>query len=92
MVRVYKAGRRLPSGNGITSLLANPQWSATFLQNVPTVTRSMQICSRKTPFFVCSTLKAAMKAGTLPVENLPAGTIVEVWEAQTPEVFSAMRL
>ena len=88
MIRVYKAGRRLPAGNGIASLLANPQWSHTFLQDIPTVTRTMQVCSRRTPFFVCATLEAAIEAGIQPAGRLPQGTIVEVWEAETPEAFS----
>ena len=88
MTRVYKAGRGLPAGNGIYSLLANPQWSHTFLHGIPSVTQTMLVCFRKTPFFVCATLEAAIAAGTQPAGRLPPGTVVEVWEAEAPEVFS----
>jgi hypothetical protein len=88
MTRVYKTGQRLPAGNGITSLLANPQWSHTFLQDIPTVTQTMQVCARRTPFFVCATLEAAIAAGIQPAGRLPDGAVVEVWEAETPEAFA----
>lgn len=89
MKHVYKAGRKLPEdlGWGISSLLANPQWSATFLQGKPTVTQTQQFCGRKTPFFVCSSLQAAIEVGTLLPGRLPPGTVVEIWEAQTHETF-----
>lgn len=87
MVHVYKAGRAMPGGNGITSLLANSPWSATFLQGIPTITRTMLVCSRRTPFFACSTLDGAIETGIQAAGRLPDGTIVEIWEAETPEAF-----
>jgi hypothetical protein len=89
-MRVYKVGRRLPTGDGITSLLANPQWTVTYYRNQLTKPQSKHICGRDTPFFVCATLDAAITVGTLPPGRLPEGVIVEVWEAETPEVFAAL--
>ena len=92
MLRVYKAGRSLPPelGSGISSLLANPQWSATFRQGERTVTQTMRICARKTPFFVCLSLEAAIEVATFSIGRIPQGTVVEVWEAETPETFPPM--
>src|SRR6266852_5414034 len=86
MSTVYKAGRRLPQGNGISSLLANRRWSLNYLQGEKVVTQTEKFCARRTPLFMSNTVEAAIEAATLPVDVVPAGTVIEVWEAETPEV------
>src|SRR5258708_31323814 len=89
-MKVYKAGRRLPAGKGISSLLANPQWAAEFNQGERSITQTLRLCSRKSPFFVCSTIEAAIAVGTLPAGRLPEGTIVEVWEAEASDILPTL--
>ena len=88
MITVYKAGRSLLQGIGITSLLANRQWAINYLQGEKTVTQTEKICARRTPLFASATIEAAIEAATLPTGVVPAGTRIEVWEAETPEVYA----